>query len=368
MNSASVTSTGSPGTPASVWQIISGDGGASSINVTTSANGNITSIPPANSATSAHFAYNNANRLASVTGSPVAATFVYDWAGQRFSKTNNGSTPSVYSYSQGGTVIAENDGGATTDYIYADGRPIAILQPGATPAASQVNYVVADRLGTPQIVTNSADATVWSTTYQPFGTTGLIDASVMQNLRLPGQDFDAEIGFNYNINRDYMPNLGRYLETDPIGLAGGMNAYQYVRGNPFTYVDPTGLDPWWFAPVREIVNYFVVDPAADQTDKMLGQIAADTFWNKFGVPLFGNSPYSPVIAGTLACVGGLAGGSPTDCAEAAEQAAQQELNRRTAGKMCFPTNGPAAVCTPTDNMLCSYGYKTVHSMTGEAFR
>jgi RHS repeat-associated protein len=79
-------------------------------------------------------------------------------------------------------------------------------------------------MGTPQLATNSGGSTVWTTTYQPFGTTGLISASIVQNLRLPGQYMDVETGFNYNLNRDQMPNLGRYLETDPIGLIGGTNA------------------------------------------------------------------------------------------------------------------------------------------------
>jgi hypothetical protein len=60
---------------------IAGSGSSSTVTVATNANGNITGIPPANSTASATFAYNNANRLASVTGSPTAATFVYDWGG-----------------------------------------------------------------------------------------------------------------------------------------------------------------------------------------------------------------------------------------------------------------------------------------------
>jgi RHS repeat-associated protein len=210
--------------------------------IMTNANGNITSIPPANSTAYATFSYNNANRLASVVGSPTAATFVYDWAGQRFSKTDGGTPPTIYSYAEGGTLIAENDNGTVTDYIYADGRPIAMLQTAATPAANQVTYVVADRLGTPQVVSNSSGSTVWSATYQPFGTTGNVNAFVSQNLRFPGQIADAETGFSYNLNRDYVPNLGRYLQTDPSGLQGGLNTYAYASSNPGRFVDPAGLD------------------------------------------------------------------------------------------------------------------------------
>jgi RHS repeat-associated protein len=209
--------------------------------VLTDANGNITSLAPDSSSVNATYAYNNAGRLASVTGSPTAATFVYDYTGQRFSKTDSGSSPTTFSYAQGGTLIAENDNGTVTDYIYADGRPIAVLQPTATPAANQIAYVTADRLGTPQLMTNTAGSPVWSTTYQPFGVTGTITAAVNQNLRFPGQVADAETGFNYNLNRDYIPSLGRYLQSDPIGIAGGTNPFLYVEANPAAGIDPLGL-------------------------------------------------------------------------------------------------------------------------------
>ena len=212
------------------------------VTVTTNANGNITSIPPADASSNATFTYNNANRLASVTGSPLAATFVYDWSGQRISKTNPGAAGSIlYSYAQGGTLIAENDNGADTEYIYADGRPLAILHPGASPTVNQVSYILADRMGTPQLASNGSGTTVWQTTYQPFGTTGNVSASITQNLRFPGQYADVETGFNYNVNRDYMPNIGRYVQSDLIGLSGGMNPYGYVAGNPLGYRDPVGL-------------------------------------------------------------------------------------------------------------------------------
>lgn len=210
--------------------------------VVTNANGNITSIPPANSSTAAAFAYNNANRLASVTGTALAANFVYDAFGRRFSKTNPSSPSILYTYAQNGSLLEENNNGAITDYLYADGRPISVLQPGVSPAANQVNYVLADRLGTPQLATNSSAATVWNTTYQPFGTTPTPTGSITQNLRFPGQYFDGETGFSYNLNRDYMPNLGRYLETDPIGLGSGMNPYRYARANPMKFTDRLGLD------------------------------------------------------------------------------------------------------------------------------
>ena len=227
--------------------------------VSTNANGNITSIPPANSATAATFAYNVTNRLASVTGTSPAPSFVYDAFGQRYSKTDSGS-PITYRYDFEGKLLEENNSGQVTDYIYSDGRLFALF----TPATGAVYYVHSDRQGTPQLVTDSLQAPVWGTSYQPYGTTPAIISGIVQNLRFPGQYFDLETGFSYNLNRDYMPNLGRYLESDPIGIAGGLNTFLYANANPGKFVDPFGLSDVAF---DRMTNQIVF---TDQNGKVVG--------------------------------------------------------------------------------------------------
>jgi len=184
-----------------------------------------------------------ANRLSSVTGtSPAISSIVYDGFGQRYSKQDSGSNPTTYFYDQGGNLIEENINGAVTDYVYLNGMPIGVFVPGSNPPTTSILYYVhADRQGVPQLVTNSAQLPVWSTTYQPYGTTPTIVSSIVQNLRFPGQHFDMETGFHYNNARDYMPNLGRYLEADPIGLGGGINPFLYANANPGKFTDRRGL-------------------------------------------------------------------------------------------------------------------------------
>jgi RHS repeat-associated protein len=68
-------------------------------------------------------------------------------------------------------------------------------------------------------------------------------------LKFPGQQFDAESSLHYNYQRTYAPDLGRYLEADPIGLDGGWNRFAYAGANPVRYTDSLGLfvDTAWDA-------------------------------------------------------------------------------------------------------------------------
>ena len=66
-------------------------------------------------------------------------------------------------------------------------------------------------------------------------------ATIENPLRLPGQYYDQESGLHYNFFRDYDPATGRYIESDPIGLRGGVNVYNYAGENPVSHIDPKGL-------------------------------------------------------------------------------------------------------------------------------
>ena len=92
-------------------------------------------------------------------------------------------------------------------------------------------------------MTDSGGNIVWQADYRPFGEANVHTETIVNNLRFPGQYYDAESGLHYNYFRDYDPGIGRYVESDPIGLLGGINTYAYVDGNPLRWIDFFGLRP-----------------------------------------------------------------------------------------------------------------------------
>jgi RHS repeat-associated protein len=146
------------------------------------------------------------------------------------SATGYAFTPSSKSY----TSIAADDPGE--DYTATLSNP-----------TSNILFVHVDHLNTPRLVSDSTGTAVWKWDQQePFGVSppdknpsalGVFDFP----LRHPGQYDDPETGLFYNYFRDcYDPVLGRYCQSDPIGLRGGINTYAYVGSNPMLRIDPTG--------------------------------------------------------------------------------------------------------------------------------
>lgn len=165
------------------------------------------------------------------------------------------------------TAVATDDHGATTTS--------AAVSITVGTAAAQIYYIETDHLNTPRSISNQAGNEVWRwDNTEPFGDStpdgnpsGI--GAFEFNLRFPGQYFDKETNVNYNMGRDYAPNSGRYIESDPIGLLGGLNTYSYAFAAPTSNVDPMGLKvtgQWVEYPHPE--NIHVDLSAHEERDKM----------------------------------------------------------------------------------------------------
>ncbi|MCO7223205.1 RHS repeat-associated core domain-containing protein [Pleionea sp. CnH1-48] len=133
------------------------------------------------------------------------------------------------------TIILSNGNGI----VSADSIRLTKIKPQPS-NGSTLYYYHNNHLGAPKALTDEAGEVRWKARYSPFGKATLELNTIEQNIRLPGQYFDSESGLHYNYFRDYDPEVGRYIQSDPIGLAGGINTYGYVGGNPINYTDPDG--------------------------------------------------------------------------------------------------------------------------------
>lgn len=257
--------------------------------------------------------YDLAGRLSTLSRSVIAGSgtqtvnlgFLYNGGGQRVAKLSaiatqcaagqagcvNVAPPSqavIFVYGQQGELLGEyraSDGAMIREYVWLNQTPVAVVAPDASlpGASSDIFYIHADHLDTPRVVLDRAGRQRWTwLSGEPFGTDppnerpqGL--SAFNFNLRFSGQYFDNDSGLVYNHFRYYEPSLGRYTQSDPVGLVGGINTYGYVENNPLSYIDPEGLikiygnwcGPNWtggrkhtYAPAE--VGYY--KPAVDATD------------------------------------------------------------------------------------------------------
>ncbi|MFT3664282.1 RHS repeat-associated core domain-containing protein [Piscinibacter sp.] len=198
--------------------------------------------------------YNLAGRMATLLKAGTTSTYSVDGFGRRVRKFDNTGPAStvLFVYDQQGQLLGEynSNGTAIREYVWLGNTPVAVFTPDPANAANPplAYYIHTDHLATPRIVLNTAGQQRWSWLAEPFGTTapnanpqGL--GAFAFFLRHPGQYADAESGLFYNYFRDYDASMGRYVQSDPIGLAGGINTYGYVGDNPLSYSDPDGLQP-----------------------------------------------------------------------------------------------------------------------------
>jgi len=204
-------------------------------------------------------------RLASVALSAGTVSYLYNALEQRVVKGSTNATlvPGNLRYfvhDEAGHVIGEydQDGNPVYEVVYLGDTPIAVITQVRTGSgdtlnvATKTSYVYSDHLDTARVIVRASDHFIqwrWDQA-EAYGNTppnnnpNALGAFAF-NLRFPGQLYDSESNLVYNHHRYYDASTGRYVESDPIGLEGGINTYAYVGGSPLSHTDAAGLQAAW---------------------------------------------------------------------------------------------------------------------------
>ena len=190
------------------------------------------------------YTYDAQGRSESISRSPNTILNAYDAFGQRiqkFSTTAGSQSQTLFVYDENGQLLGEYspDGKVIREYIWLDGTLVGLR---SYQYPNEILRVHTDHLGTPRAISNNSNQVLWRWDGDQFGDV-LPQSSVnlVMPIRHAGQYYDQEVNLFYNYFRDYDPITGRYIESDPIGLDGGLNTYGYVGGNPLRFIDPYGL-------------------------------------------------------------------------------------------------------------------------------
>ena len=203
--------------------------------------------------TTQHYHYDAEHRLSEVrieqTGRSQRYGYVYDALGRRIEKHQLDREGKPYNRTRflwdGLRMIQETGPNHPTSlYIYTDQNsyePLARIDTDGN-QEQHIRYFHTDLNGCPEELTDENGEILWECSFQLWGKRihEIEHIPIQQNLRYQGQYLDRETGLHYNTFRYYDPDIGRFTQPDPIGLAGGFNLYQYAP-NRLTWIDPWGL-------------------------------------------------------------------------------------------------------------------------------
>jgi RHS repeat-associated protein len=224
------------GYPATNHRLLSATTGSSTRWFNTNAVGNIDAWHDAAGVHNA-VSYDGYLRPKTHSKNGITTDYRFNALDQRVMKSAaGGSVNWRYIYAGQNTLLSERYSNATngtsqwTSYLWLGGQPVGLVK------GNTLYWISADHLGRPEVATNAAKQAVWRAANKAFERSVVIDQIGGYNLGYPGQYYDAESNLWHNGFRDYEPTIGRYLQSDPIGLAGGVSTYGYVGGNPVTSI------------------------------------------------------------------------------------------------------------------------------------
>ena len=247
------------------------------------------------------YAYDAANRLTTIlppgtTGKPKKraplATYAYDWSNRLLEQTTAGTrTRVVY---DGWEVLQEQTTGQPRRTFLNGPRIDEVL---SQRDGSTTRFLLHDGLGSTVALTDPQGNLIERYAYDVFGSVQVLSPSGQPRATLPqtpslftGRWFHPETGLYDYRHRWYHPGIGRFLQTDPIGFAGGdVNLYSYVWNDPTSFLDSFGYSSDIYVPDLEKHGGPHVDRYTKQGQNPVGR------YRKNGTPLEFKGKISPRI-------------------------------------------------------------------------
>ena len=222
----------------------------------------------------------------------LVSTYIYNSEGERIGKVDHTKIPAQATYYlyEDKKLVAELDatGKVQVQYLYLGQRPVIMFN------LDSIFFIQTDWRYSPVSMTDEKGREVWRASYSPFGQ-ATIDSDpdhdnqrVSLNLRLPGQYYDTETDTAYNYYRYYDAKAGRFLTSDPIGVAAGLNTYAYVDSDPLNRIDLLGL---YGEDIHYYMTYFLAAVAGldQQTIEVIANAAQYIDDNPLTSPILGGT-------------------------------------------------------------------------------